>query len=86
MSLLSRLAVAAAQVMARGTAPQDPLAGLLGPMLRGAPLMLAPPQLRLLLVLLAAPGWGRSSGAGSARGRACRSGQSVCAKRWARHG
>ena len=51
---MSRLAVVAAQLMARGTAPQDPLAGMLGTMLRGAPLMLAPPQLRLLLVLLAA--------------------------------
>ncbi len=54
MSLLGRLAIVAAQVMARGTTPQDPLAGMLGPMLRGAPSMLAPPQLRLLLVLLAA--------------------------------
>lgn len=54
MSLLSRIAVVAAQLMARGPAPQDPLAAMLATVLRGAPAMPAPPQLRLLLVLLAA--------------------------------
>lgn len=54
MSLLSRIAVVAAQLMARGTAPQHPLGGMLETMLRGAPAMLAPPQLRLLVTVLVA--------------------------------
>jgi uncharacterized protein YidB (DUF937 family) len=53
MSLLSRIAVAA-QLLARETALQDPLAATLETMLRGAPAMLAPPQLRPLLTVLVA--------------------------------
>jgi hypothetical protein len=54
MSLLHQLAAAAARWVAQGERPQDPLAALLTPMLRGAPAMLAPPQLRLLLTVVIA--------------------------------